>query len=67
MNGIDAAAIIQKRQRMPIVFVTANSDESTLSRAKNTRPLGCIIKPFDGRELGSTIEAALSSWEAGKY
>ncbi|EGJ51062.1 HD domain-containing phosphohydrolase [Desulfocurvibacter africanus] len=59
IDGIEAAAIIRERHRIPLVYLTAYADEKTLQRAKITEPFGYIIKPFEDRELGITIEMAL--------
>lgn len=59
IDGIEAAAIIRERHRIPVVYLTAYADEKTLQRAKITEPFGYIIKPFEDRELGITIEMAL--------
>ncbi|MDH3675232.1 MAG: PAS domain S-box protein, partial [Anaerolineae bacterium] len=44
---------------IPIIFVTAFADEKTLERAKVTEPYGYLLKPFEERELHTTIEMAL--------
>ncbi|NOZ77467.1 MAG: response regulator, partial [Euryarchaeota archaeon] len=59
MDGIEAAKEIRNRFRIPVVYLTAYSDEKTLQRAKVTEPFGYIIKPFEDRELHSIIEMAL--------
>jgi PAS domain S-box-containing protein len=59
MDGVEAAGIIHNAYDIPIVFMTAYADSRTLDRAKITGPYGYIIKPFDERELHSTIEMAL--------
>ncbi len=59
MNGIQAAEQIRSRQNIPIVFITAYSDEETLQRAKITEPYGFIVKPFDDRELHINVEISL--------
>jgi PAS domain S-box-containing protein len=59
VNGIDAAQEIRERFDIPVVYLTAYSDEDTLQRAKITEPYGYIIKPFEERELHSVIEMAL--------
>jgi PAS domain S-box-containing protein len=59
MDGIQAAEIIRRRFDIPVVYITASSDDATLSRAKVTEPFGYILKPFDERSLYSTIEMAL--------
>jgi len=59
MDGIQAAQEIRERFDIPVVYLTAYSDEKTLGRAKLTGPFGYIIKPFEDRELHSAIEVAL--------
>ncbi|MFN8458305.1 MAG: response regulator [Anaerolineae bacterium] len=59
MDGIEAAANIRSYVDIPIIYLTANSDEETLQRAKITEPYGYLLKPFEERELHTTIETAL--------
>ena len=58
MDGVEAAALISQERSIPVVYMTAYADETTLNRAKITGPFGYILKPFDERELYSTIEMA---------
>ncbi|MBS1538663.1 MAG: PAS domain S-box protein [Bacteroidetes bacterium] len=57
-DGIDTAETIRKEMSTPIVFITANADSATLNRAKITEPYGFILKPFDEREIQTTLEMA---------
>lgn len=59
MDGIEAASKIRSSFEIPVVYLTAYGDERTLERAKVTEPFGYIIKPFEEKELKSTIEIAL--------
>jgi DNA-binding LytR/AlgR family response regulator len=59
MSGIDAADIIRTQLNIPIIFLTAYADESTLSKAKVTEPYGYILKPFKEIDLHSSIEMAI--------
>ena len=59
MDGIDTAARIRKELDIPIIYLTAHTDDDTIQRAKLTEPYGYIIKPFEERELFSVIEMAL--------
>jgi PAS domain S-box-containing protein len=59
MDGITVAEVIRQRWRIPVIFLTAYSEDQTLQRAKLTEPFGYIIKPFDDREIHSVIEMAL--------
>jgi len=58
MDGIEAAGIIHTRFDIPVIYLTAYADKALLDRAKVTEPFGYVIKPFDERELQSTIEIA---------
>ena len=40
LNGIEAAHIIREEMDVPIIYLTAYADESTLSKAKITEPYG---------------------------
>ena len=59
MDGVEAALRIREATGAPIVYLTAYADESTLRRAKVAEPLGYLLKPFEERELRTTIETAL--------
>lgn len=59
MDGVEAAGQIHKRFNIPVVFVTANADDTILARAKEAEPYGYIIKPFKEREVCATVEIAL--------
>ncbi len=58
MDGIAAAERIWEEYGVPVIYLTAYADETTLARAKITEPFGYILKPFDERELQTTIEMA---------
>ncbi len=58
MDGIEAAHHMQD-MGLPVVFLTAFADETTLTRAKESGPYGYLLKPYDERTLHSTIEMAL--------
>ncbi|MBF0566191.1 MAG: response regulator [Nitrospirae bacterium] len=59
MDGVEAAEKIQKNLGIPIIYLTANSDDGTFLRAKLTGPFGYILKPFRERDLQTSIEMAL--------
>lgn len=58
-DGIETSEEINKIADIPIIFLTAYSDDNTLERAKLVEPYGYLIKPFDNRELFTTIEMSL--------
>lgn len=59
LTGIDAARIIQQKFDVPVVYLTALADESTLQKAKTSDAFGYILKPFDEKAIRSAIEMAL--------
>lgn len=59
LDGIATAQQLRDRHQAPVVFLTAYSEDATLERAKLVEPLGYILKPYEDRELKSTIEIAL--------
>jgi CheY-like chemotaxis protein len=59
MDGIEAAEKIRSATDIPVIYLTAYSDETKLGRAKVTEPFGYLIKPVNDRELHTTIEMAL--------
>ncbi len=65
-DGIDTAKEIHDNYNVPVVYLTAHSDEKTLERAKLTESFGYILKPFKDQDLKVTIEIALSKAEKEK-
>jgi PAS domain S-box-containing protein len=59
MDGIQAAEEIREKYDIPVIYLTAYSDDPTLERAVKTQPYGYIHKPFEDRELITNIEIAL--------
>ena len=59
LDGISTAQILRERFGVPVVYLTAHSDDATLERAKVTEPHGYLIKPVKATELRSAIEVSL--------
>jgi diguanylate cyclase (GGDEF)-like protein/PAS domain S-box-containing protein len=59
MDGVEAAEKIRKRFNIPVIYLTAHTDENTLQRAKLTEPLGYTLKPVEQKELMTVMEMAL--------
>ena len=64
MDGIETAIDLKRMHDVPVIFLTAHSDRPTLERAKRAMPYGYLIKPFEERELATTIEMALYRHQA---
>lgn len=59
MDGIETASALRFQYGIAVVFLSAYADNDTLKRASKTEPFGYILKPFEERELHTTIEMAL--------
>jgi CheY-like chemotaxis protein len=58
MDGIEAATQIHSFSDIPVIYLTAFCDDTTLERAKITEHYAYIIKPIKERELHINIEIA---------
>lgn len=65
-DGIDAAFEIKQSRDIPIIFLTALTDEPTIQKAKFSLPYGYVVKPFNEAELLSNIDVALYKAQAEK-
>ncbi len=59
IDGIAAAGEMRRRFHVPVIFLAAFLEDATLERMRLTKPFGCILKPFDDRQLKSAIDTAL--------
>ncbi|MBF0525976.1 MAG: response regulator, partial [Deltaproteobacteria bacterium] len=59
IDGIEVAKQTQSSLEIPIVFATGYDDQTILDRAKLLNPAGYILKPYNARQIGVTIEMAL--------
>lgn len=67
MDGIEIAQVIKSKYEIPFIFLTSYGDKNTLDRAKLTRPMGYVMKPFDETDLFSTMEIALYNFSQMYY
>ena len=59
IDGIEAACRIRTKFKIPIIFLTAHSDQKTRQRAKMAEPNGYLLKPFHEAELDQVIKLSL--------
>ena len=59
IDGIETARIIKEKYNIPVIFLTAYTDKEKVSRAQLTEPYGYLVKPFDEREVQTTVAIAL--------
>jgi len=60
LDGIETAKLVIKKHSIPIIFLTANSDDITFDRAKDTFPSAFITKPFKNKDLTRTLEIVIN-------
>lgn len=65
MDGVEAAEEIWRGFSIPVIFLTAYSDEKTLKRAKiadlsGKGSFGLLNKPFKEEDLHSVVEKTLN-------
>jgi DNA-binding LytR/AlgR family response regulator len=61
-DGIRLAHYVRNHRNIPVIFLTANSDEVTLAEAKLARPDAFLVKPFQKASLHTAIEVALHNF-----
>ncbi|HEV3205017.1 MAG TPA: response regulator, partial [Gemmataceae bacterium] len=59
MDGVETAERLRESYDVPVIYLTAYADDQTLQRAKKTQPFGYLLKPYEEKELETTIETAL--------
>lgn len=58
-NGIESAELLTEICNAPLVFLTAYSEDEIFKKALTVKPAGYLLKPFDEKQLKSTIEVGL--------
>ena len=62
LNGIDLARILDKKN-IPFIFLSANSNATTLEKAIVTKPYGFLVKPFREKELLIALDIAVYRYQ----
>ena len=60
LDGIETAKQMQEKNDIPIIYLTANTDDYYFARAKETNPYAFISKPFKKLDLQHAIELTVS-------
>jgi AmiR/NasT family two-component response regulator len=63
LSGTDAARIISERYQVPVVYLTAYSDEETLGEVKASGGYGFVMKPFRTEAVDAALKLALDRRE----
>ncbi len=56
MSGLDIALVLNEKYGIPFIFITSFFDKQTLEAAKNLLPQGYIVKPFQKKNILSSLE-----------
>jgi len=59
MSGIVASREINKKVKIPIIYITSYLDKQALNKIKNLESYAYLMKPFEDKELYATIELAV--------
>ncbi len=60
MDGISLARILQKEYQVPVIFLTANTDDATFQLAKTVKPYAFLAKPFNKTDLQRALELTIN-------
>lgn len=60
IDGISAMHQIRETSQVPVIYITGNSDEYNLSRAKETDYIDYLVKPIQMSDLKTSIEKAFN-------
>jgi chemotaxis response regulator CheB len=63
MTGTEAGRVLWERHALPIVYLTAYSDEGTLAETKASMPYGFIVKPYRPAQIQAALKLALDRRE----
>ena len=66
-DGVDLGTLINEKHQVPFIYITSYHDKQTIDRAKHTRPLGYIVKPFTEEDLITTLEIAMYNYGQRYY
>ncbi|MBP6099640.1 MAG: response regulator transcription factor [Flavobacterium sp.] len=62
-TGIDIGNYLLKKDTLPFIYITSNSDKVTLEKVKGTRPYGFIVKPYKKEDLISTVYLVMNNFQ----
>lgn len=62
-SGIDLGKLILKKFNIPVVFLTAYTDDQTFIKANEANPMGYLNKPFKDSDLDHTIKLAVKQFQ----
>lgn len=64
LTGIDFVHWIQEKKKVPVIYLSANSDKETVAKALDTKPESFLTKPFEDKDVVIAIELAFNKYNA---
>lgn len=61
-DGIELAEIFQEKSHVAILYISAYANNQFLERAKDTHPIGYLVKPIQPQSLISTIAIGMDNF-----
>lgn len=65
-DGIDVVKYIFKQFRIPVIYLTASSELTTVKKATSSQPAAFLLKPYRLKELAVNIELCLNGYRNQK-
>ncbi len=62
-SGIDLGKLILKKFNIPIVFLTAYTDNQTFTKASEANPMGYLNKPFKDTDLDHALQLGIRQFK----
>lgn len=66
LDGIQTVEKLNKKNNIPVIYLTDFHDEETIKRAKHTHPSAYLLKPYQEKDLLIAIEIAFFNASNGK-
>ena len=66
LNGIETVTQYKEKKDICTVYLTSNSNEEIVQRAKNTNPAAFLVKPFNTTQLRTTLNVSLHTFLENK-
>lgn len=66
MTGIDLTEKLRTLRPLPVIYITANSDEETYQLARRTKPQAFLVKPFNTRTLLAAVDLAFYNFSENR-
>ena len=60
-DGIEGARLLRERFDVPVVFLTANTEQDIRARASEIAPAACLTKPAHAQQIIAAVQSALGA------